>query len=39
MGTGQAIRIARFYMIPVFNLFEMTPEEVLREVEKLNMIQ
>lgn len=28
-GTGQAIRVARAYNIPVLNLFEVTPEEVL----------
>ena len=38
-GTGQAIRIANHKQIPVYNLYNMTESEVLKEIDKLNMIQ
>lgn len=37
-GTGQAIRIATHYNIPVFNLYYMSISEVLKEIDKWNMI-
>lgn len=37
-GTGQAIRVARYYGIPVFNLYHLTKDEVLKEIEKFNLI-
>lgn len=33
-GTGQALRIANFYKIPVFNLFNMTKDEVMERVKE-----
>lgn len=36
-GTGQAIRIARHYCIPVFNLYNMTMSSVFKEIDKLNL--
>jgi len=38
-GTAQAIRIAKHHHIPVFNLFNMSKSEVLKEIEKLNLLQ
>ena len=37
-GTSEAIRIAKHYDIPVFNLFNMTKADVFGEIEKLNLI-
>ena len=37
-GTGQCIRIARHYNSPIYNLYDLTPEQILREIEKLNLI-
>ena len=37
-GTAQAIRIAEDRSIPVYNLFNMTSEEVIKEIEKINLI-
>lgn len=37
-GTGQAIRIANHYNIPVFNMYNLSDYEVLKEIDKLNMI-
>ena len=34
-GTGQAIRVAYAYDIPVFNLFSMSPQQLLSEYKKL----
>lgn len=34
-GTGQAIRIANDYGIKYFNLFNMSKQEILKELEKL----
>lgn len=38
-GTGQAIRIARHYQIPVYNMFHLTKEEIIKEIRKLNLLQ
>jgi hypothetical protein len=38
-GTAQAIRIAKHHHIPVFNLYSMSKSEVLKEIEKLNLLQ
>lgn len=38
-GTAQAIRIARHFDIPVYNLFNMTKEDVSKEIHKLNLLQ
>lgn len=38
-GTAEAWRIALHFNIPVYNLNDMTKEEILREVEKLNMLR
>jgi hypothetical protein len=38
-GTGQAIRIANHYDIPVFNMFHMNGIEVLNEINKLNLLR
>lgn len=38
-GTGQAIRIANHYDIPVFNMFHMNGVEVLNEINKLNLLR
>jgi hypothetical protein len=38
-GTGQAMRISLHYNIPMYNLFSMTKDEILREVKKLNLLQ
>jgi len=37
-GTGQAIRIARHYNIPVFNLFKMDVHDVYHEIKKMDLI-
>lgn len=37
-GTAQAIRVARHYNIPVYNMFHLTVEEILREIEKQDLI-
>ena len=37
-GTGQAIRIANHYGIPVFNMFDKNATEILREIDKYLMI-
>lgn len=37
-GTAQAIRIARHFNIPVYNMFNMTRKEILKEIEKRNLI-
>ena len=37
-GTGQAIRIANHYNIPVFNMFNMNAKEVFHEIKKLDLI-
>lgn len=37
-GTGQALRVARHYGIPVYNLFNMDIGDVLQEIKKLNLI-
>lgn len=37
-GTGQGIRIARYYGIPVYNLFNMSVEEILKDIERRNLI-
>ena len=38
-GTAQAIRIARHFKIPVYNMFDLTNEQILKEIEKLNLLQ
>lgn len=38
-GTGQAIRIANHFNIPVFNLYHLNMDEILKEIIKLGMIQ
>ena len=38
-GTAQAIRIARHFHIPVYNMFHMSNDQILKEIEKLNMLQ
>lgn len=38
-GTSQAIRIARHYKIPVYNMFNLTNEQILKEIAKLNLLQ
>lgn len=38
-GTAEAWRIALHFKIPVYNLADMTKEEILKEVEKLNALQ
>lgn len=38
-GTGQALRIAKNFNIPIFNLFNLNVGDILNEVEKLNLIQ
>ena len=37
-GTGQCIRIARYYNSPIYNMFDMTNEQILKEIEKLNTL-
>lgn len=37
-GTGQAIRIAKDRGIPVYNLFDMTPTDIFKEIIKRNLI-
>lgn len=37
-GTGQAIRIANDFGIPVFNYYNMTTEEILTEIRKLELL-
>jgi hypothetical protein len=37
-GTAQAWRIALHYHIPVYNMFNMTNNEILKEIEKLNLL-
>jgi len=37
-GTGQAIRIAKDRGIPVYNLFDMTPTDIFKEIKKRNLI-
>lgn len=37
-GTRQAIKIARHFQIPVYNFFDLTIEEILHEIDKLNLI-
>src|SRR6478735_2471575 len=37
-GTGQAIRIARHFHIPVYNLFNMTPDEIILSIDKLKLL-
>jgi hypothetical protein len=37
-GTGQAIRIANHYKIPVFNMYELSMSEVLKEIDKYNLL-
>ena len=38
-GTGQAWRVALHYHIPVYNMFDMSNDEILKEIEKLNLLQ
>ena len=38
-GTGQAMRIANHYNIPVYNMFYMSNDEILKEIKKLNLLQ
>lgn len=38
-GAAQAIRIARHFSIPVYNLYDMTDIQILKEIEKLNLLQ
>jgi hypothetical protein len=35
---SQAIRVANHYKIPVYNLFNMTKDEVLKEINKLELL-
>jgi len=37
-GTGQAIRIANSKQIPIYNMFNLTPNQILSEIEKRNLI-
>jgi hypothetical protein len=37
-GTGQAIRIANHYGIPVFNMFDKNAIEIIREIDKYLLI-
>jgi hypothetical protein len=37
-GTAQALRIARHFDIPIFNMFNMTSEEILNEISKLKLL-
>jgi len=37
-GTAQAIKIARHFKIPVYNLYDFNKEEVLTEIKKLNLL-
>ncbi len=37
-GTGQALRIAKHYDIPTFNLLNMTKDEIFKEIKKLHLI-
>lgn len=37
-GTGQCIRIARHFNSPVYNLYDLTPEQILKEIEKNALI-
>jgi hypothetical protein len=38
-GTGQAIRLANKYYIPVYNMYHLTKDEILKEITKLNLLQ
>jgi hypothetical protein len=38
-GTAQAWRIADWYDIPVYNLYDLTKDEIIKEIEKLNLLQ
>jgi hypothetical protein len=37
-GTAQCIRIARYYNSPVYNLYDLTPDQILKEIEKSNLL-
>lgn len=37
-GSGQAIRIAKHYSIPVFNYFNLNTDEILREIDKFEIL-
>lgn len=37
-GTAQALRIAKDYGIPIFNYFNLSTEEILKEIDKLEML-
>ena len=37
-GTVQAIRIANHYNIPVYNMYSLTKDDILKEIKKLNLI-
>ena len=38
-GTGQALRIASDHNIPIYNMFNLTVEQILNQIHKLNMLQ
>lgn len=38
-GTAQAMRIAKARHIPIFNLFNMSVDEIIKEIDKLNLLQ
>jgi hypothetical protein len=38
-GTGQAIRIANHYGIPVYNMYHLNKDQILKEITKLNLLQ
>lgn len=37
-GTAQAMRIARHYKIPIYNLFNLTSNQIFSEINKLDML-
>jgi hypothetical protein len=37
-GTGQALRIAKHYDIPTFNLLNMTKADIFKEIKKLHLL-
>ena len=37
-GTSQAIRIAKSLGIPIYNIFNLTVDQILQEIKKLNML-
>lgn len=37
-GTGQAIRLANHYNIPVYNMYNLSKNDILKEIKKLNLI-